>query len=696
MSMNNIEHVVLLMLENRSFDSMLGWLYEKDAPALNIPEASAGDRFRGLQSMDLAAFTNSAMDGRISSPPVRGSSGPTVPGISPGEEFEHVNMQFFEKDEVGGQERATMKGVLKDYVRVLKGDKYSDADILRRAGMIMDTHTPNQLPVLNQLARHYAVSDGWFASVPSQTNPNRAFTLCGSSHGLASNGFLEQDRRAREIEKILGMGIGDDRFPDDTIFNAIDEIGGDWQVFWETSLIPEKLSKLLRIAGDIGPLVKLLGPLGLLLGILLDRLKPFSGYLQELSSGQLDSCYTYRLFPRIREKIQNAAQHFSKVEEFHKLARGGKLPKFSFIEPFWTISKTAVGSGLEKLVTQMGNDYHPPANLIVGENYVKQIYESLIANPETWRKTLLIITFDEFVGSFDHVSPPAATPPWGKDGKPDFPLQNNFNFDRFGARVPAILVSPYVQKGTVFRASGDVPYDHTSIIATTLKWLGDEKRVAGFGARAALAPTFENVLTLDQPRTDERALDFLHITRNMGDPVKYGDLFFLRNQHGKYLSAFKHGWKTAAEDILPNASKDIGSDLNLAAFFPTLGNSEKAALFFLNHEPDRPSEVKNNDRLWVVSSEAGLGAYDFLGAWADSHDCYYYNTYLEGKDEEKQIWTVQKVNKVDGPLRYGDQIYLVNQFYKDQRLTRDTRLLQGEWIATAKGGDYWTIEPVPR
>ena len=78
------------------------------------------------------------------------------------------------------------------------------------------------------------------------------------------------------------------------------------------------------------------------------------------------------------------------------------------------------------------------------------------------------------------------------------------------------------------------------------------------------------------------------------------------------------------------------------------------------------------------------------------HDCYYYNTYLEGKDEEKQIWTVQKVNKVDGPLRYGDQIYLVNQFYKDQRLTRDTRLLQGEWIATAKGGDYWTIEPVPR
>jgi len=54
------------------------------------------------------------------------------------------------------------------------------------------------------------------------------------------------------------------------------------------------------------------------------------------------------------------------------------------------------------------------------------------------------------------------------------------------------------------------------------------------------------------------------------------------------------------------------------------------------------------------------------------------------------------VNKVDGPLRYGDQIYLVNQFYKDQRLTRDTRLLQGEWIATGKGGDYWTIEPVPQ
>lgn len=52
MSMAKIEHVVLLMLENRSFDSMLGWAYEKgDTPSLNIPAALPTDRFRGLQSI---------------------------------------------------------------------------------------------------------------------------------------------------------------------------------------------------------------------------------------------------------------------------------------------------------------------------------------------------------------------------------------------------------------------------------------------------------------------------------------------------------------------------------------------------------------------------------------------------------------------------------------------------------------------
>jgi phospholipase C len=198
MSMKNIEHVVVLMLENRSFDSLLGWLYEGDTPALNVPPAAKGDEFRGLHGVDLAKFTNKAGHG-LSSPPVRGASGFTVPSTDPGEEFEHVNMQFFATKTPKPDAVATMTGVLQDFVDLL-GPEADPA----LAASIMQTYTPAQLPVLNQLARHYAVCDDWFASVPSQTNPNRAFLLTGTSHGLVNNGELETSPQAKLLETLLG------------------------------------------------------------------------------------------------------------------------------------------------------------------------------------------------------------------------------------------------------------------------------------------------------------------------------------------------------------------------------------------------------------------------------------------------------------------------------------------------------------
>lgn len=187
MGMENIEHVVVLMLENRSFDSLLGWLYEHDVPTLNIPEATRGDEFRGLSGLNLKEFINTADNG-LSSPPVRGTQGFSVPSVAPGEEFEHVNMQLFGSKKPGPGDVATMTGVLQDFVNVTRIKNYKDEDIQKTAPTIMQTYTQQQIPVLSQLARHYAVCDAWFASVPSQTNPNRAFLLTGTSHGLVNNG----------------------------------------------------------------------------------------------------------------------------------------------------------------------------------------------------------------------------------------------------------------------------------------------------------------------------------------------------------------------------------------------------------------------------------------------------------------------------------------------------------------------------
>ena len=120
MSLDDIEHVVVLMLENRSFDSMLGWLYEHDLPALNIPTARPGDEFRGLQSVDPDKFINTALNGTLTAKPTRGVQGFSVPDVAPGEEFGHANSQFFGTPNPDPSTPITMTGVLADFVEVLQ------------------------------------------------------------------------------------------------------------------------------------------------------------------------------------------------------------------------------------------------------------------------------------------------------------------------------------------------------------------------------------------------------------------------------------------------------------------------------------------------------------------------------------------------------------------------------------------------
>jgi phospholipase C len=103
---------------------------------------------------------------------------------------------------------------------------------------------------------------------------------------------------------------------------------------------------------------------------------------------------------------------------------------------------------------------------------------------------MLIITFDEHGGCYDHVVPPEATPPSETPTTP-------FNFNRYGVRVPAVVVSPYVKPGSIIRSPTATPYDHTSIMATL------RKRFPDLGppltARVAGAPDLGNALTLSAP-----------------------------------------------------------------------------------------------------------------------------------------------------------------------------------------------------
>ena len=701
MSTPEIDHVVVLMLENRSFDSMLGWAYQTGSPSLVLPQGSSST-FDGLQDITLGDFTNTSTNPSLSSPPIQGAQGFTSPTVDPGEEFEHVNLQFFNSTTFPPANAANMLGYLQDFVNVLTALGVDTGDIPGLAPEVMQTYTPQQLPVLNQLAQAYAVSDAWYASVPSQTNPNRAFLMCGTSLGLTNNGQLEDPSSpGAEIESLLGMSIGDDRFNAPTIFNAVDAAGRGWNVFWQAPYLPEKISTLLEYGKALAVVLAVVDPgVGTALLATWEALQPYIGYMQSLTSGQLESCYTWRLFPQI-QNLKNASSKFQSLDQFHKLAQAGNLPAFSYIEPYWSISQTTMASqsSLPKaLITALGNDYHPPSNLLVGEQFVKEVYTSLISHQDAWQKTLFLITFDEFVGTFDHQTAGLAQglvqPPWGTGTPPVLATQNDFNFDRLGGRVPTIVISPFVQAGTVFRSPSSTPYDHTSMIATALKVLGGSSQLSRFGSRAEAAPTFETVMTLSKPRTDAASLAFMDKSHKTGDPVNYGDSFLLKNPNGHHLTAFQAAVKAAIPG-LPSGAMGMCVDIGLAALFPTLGEGTPSPMSFLTPSPSVSGQVPDQAQALLISRETGLMAANALGAWSDSHDCYYYTPYFTGPYVPNQTWTIQNHSRPGKAICYGDQVTLLNGSF-GQWLNRDTRLLESSWISTASSSpDAWTIEPAP-
>jgi phospholipase C len=116
-----------------------------------------------------------------------------------------------------------------------------------------------------------------------------------------------------------------------------------------------------------------------------------------------------------------------------------------------------------------------------------------LRNGPAWNDTLLIITYDEHGGNYDHVPPPwGAVPPDNANG------EFGFDFTRFGVRIPALLISPRIAAGTVFRAKRGT-IDHTSVLRTLgLRWGLDP-----LSARDRAAADLGDVLTLAVPRADD-------------------------------------------------------------------------------------------------------------------------------------------------------------------------------------------------
>lgn len=598
-----IKHVVVVMLENRSFDNLLGWLYDTDETSglKHIPPLTPGELpFHGLAGLNLGELANSVGD--LTVPPSRGVPVLFSPQYDPHEPYLHVNVQLFGKqDNPASGTPATMKGFLSDYAtKWSPRDWDKDKDQIAE---VMDCFMPAEVPVINGLAQFYGVSDLWYSSVPTQTNCNRAFANCGTSEGRTDN------------QGTFGEGKP---FPSATIWNAMEAAGNaNWRVYY------------------------------------FDKYPPIRG----------DTCYTQYMFPEVGDKKH--AAHFRAFGQFTKDIAGNDLPAYTFIEPQWTYRVGSMG--------QQGNDYHPPGGTTPGEMFLKTIYQALTGNEELWRQTLLVVTFDEHGGTYDHYPPPwGAKPPW-EGGKPPQDPEHGFKFDRFGVRVPTLFVSPWVEQGTVLRAeTGQTPFDHTSVIATVLDWQdiprSDWTTMGGanyLGARTKNAPTFEGVLNADALRKDNL---FTPIPVS-GNELVYTDRLYLQHiPSSNWVGPFK-------------------SHLN--EWYPILYPDQKIEIYF--ECPGRSGAVRSGDIVKIKTTEK-VKNYNTLGAWETSSWVYWYE---DDQYEGKEQWQILRTDGKLGPLHFGDEIYILNTSVSFTR-NWDGYGLQSDpknptWITTLWGRQPWKI-----
>jgi phospholipase C len=440
--LGQIGKVVVLMLENRSLDNVLGWLHCNGDPINIWPPGDLPQHYDGIPPGAVnfkhrTPWSPSCGHGAL------GAQRWRVPRWDPHEGIAAVQVQMygdadgFISDRNWGQYQ-TMGGFAVDFPT-----PQSDA-----VGDVMGAYSSAELPVLYGLAKSFAVSDRWFGSVPSETDPNRAFSLCGTAEGIE-------------------YALQDHVFASPTLFNALNTSVG--------SSAPKTWCIYYQDEGRTS-----MGPRGSI-------------------------CYTQGRFRQVGAAIADSrgrgamAPYESLLET---LRSGNEIPDFCYVEPSW-----GWGWGLPDgtdFIGFQGNDYHPPAWVGPAEWDLNELYVALRASPY-WEQMLFVVTFDEHGGCWDHVATPRAVPPDATIGHPV-----RFGFDRMGPRVPTILVSPYVAPRTVFRAPSDslAAFDHTSLSKTVLRWAGaDPGFTAKFGARFARAPSFEGVLasTIAQP---EAPLDF--------------------------------------------------------------------------------------------------------------------------------------------------------------------------------------------
>jgi phospholipase C len=362
-NLNKIEHIVVLMLENRSFDHMLGYL----------SLVGGRDDIEGLR----AGMSNDAGGTTYPIKHLEATHAPD-PHWDPDHSSTATDLQ------IGG---GGMDGFAESFFRTLsgRGVKQPPPD----PGMVLGYYNAVDLPVYDHLAQCFCVCDRWHSSVPGATWPNRLYAVAGSADGSRDDKpkpppLYDKHAFVRHLDHA--------------------HVGWRWYTYDVGTLRCVDLDYLVGHHDRFA---------------YVDKPKlPWETALEESLMVDTDSA--------------------SFIED----ARRGNLAPVSWIDPnFKDVN----------LAHAQTNDDHPPSDVQDGQELVFMVYNALASGP-AWEKTLLLVVYDEHGGFFDHVPPPEA------------PDDDPAIFGRYGIRVPALVVSPWVGEKSVSKTL----FDHTSIIKTIL------------------------------------------------------------------------------------------------------------------------------------------------------------------------------------------------------------------------------------
>ena len=439
---DRIEHVVVLMLENRSFDNIFGGLH----PALTrqgLFRGLLGNETNPLDPANPSAGSVSVFQGAPA------SSTWIMPYPDPGELYSDMVQQIFGSSSTALPSGVSppMSGFAWNYGQQPASPAgHGSPAVSPLPANIMQYYSAASLPVSAFLGLQYAVCDAWFASGPVQTLANRVFAHCGTPTRVPGT----NDSRINNPDFTSNIKVPfKPPVTDTTIFELLDDAFPQHKAPACSDLHDPSVTLNWKVYYHDAPL-------SALCKYVYDRW-----------------CFDYLFGGNVFGFHEKARDETNLEYDI----RTNSLPKYSFIEPRYsdffggTVNSSHPGGAGLDFGDLNGESLPPPISVLDGERLLSQVVGILLKYPNTFDRTLLIVTYDEHGGLFDHVPPPPAVSPFR-------PPVSNFGYDRYGVRVPVLLINPSITPGAVYpprQAYASIPnppFDHTSILSTLIAQFG--------------------------------------------------------------------------------------------------------------------------------------------------------------------------------------------------------------------------------